>query len=262
VKLDKNILKELQEIAPSLAKLDKVNFYELEEGYFEDSHLKIVEAIGKSLVHVEAMPSVLSSIPKKNLYAAPAVSYFESFSDALMDKVNAEEVLEELSYALPILEHAEKKELYKVPASYFASFPKSIMKLVSKEALESPVEHWANVWSAFTETVLILISRPRYSFAMASVAGMIVCIGLVINTKTILSDEDKIFAQMQQIPDADIHHYIAKHRDEFDERILLHNINNIDFTHYFDKPEQVTPHIESHTKGPINDEINAEDILD
>lgn len=257
MKLDKNILKELQEIAPSLAKLDKVNFYQVEEGYFAQSKLNIIELLEKPVQN----ETILEAMQKMELYSAPAASYFEAFSDKLMSKVHAEEVAEELSYALPILEHVEKKELYKVPAAYFASFPKSITKLVSKEASESVVAHWADVWSSFTEVVLGLISRPRYAFVMASVVSVIVCITLVVNTKSVLSDEDKIFAQMQQIPDADLHHYISRHRDEFDERIILTNINNVDFTHYFDKPDQVTPHIESHGKGQTDEEI-ADDILD
>ena len=261
MKLNNKILTELQEIAPTLAKLDKVNFYQVEEGYFEKSQINITELVGK--VHGEELPTVLSSIDKKELYTAPVASYFRSFSDNLISKIHAEEVAEELAYALPTLQHAPKKELYKVPATYFSSFPEKMSKLISKEAAESTVEHWSIKWAGFTETVFSLISKPRYAFAMASVVSMIVFIGLFINTQTgSISADDKIFAQMQQIPDADLHHYIAKHRDEFDERTILHNIDDVDFTHYFDKPEQVTPHIDGHAKGEPDDELSSEDILD
>jgi hypothetical protein len=91
---------------------------------------------------------------------------------------------------------------------------------------------------------------------------MIVCVGLVVNTQNNLSEDDRIFAQMQQLPDADLHHYIDKHRDEFDEHTILHNISNVDFTHDFDKPEQVTPHIEGHAAGKGDEDITSEDILD
>ena len=261
MKKDNKILTELQEIAPTLAKLDKVNFYQVEEGYFENSQLNITELVSK--VQAEELPRVLSSISKKELYAAPTSSYFSSFSDDLMSKIHAEEVAEELAYALPILEHAPKRELYKVPVTYFSSFPARMTKLVSKEVAESTVEHWSIKWTSFTETVLGLISQPRYAFAMASVVSMIVFVGLFVNTQSgSISADDKIFAQMQQIPDADLHHYIAKHRDEFDERTILHNIDDVEFTHYFDKPEQVTPHIEGHAKGEPDDELSSEDILD
>lgn len=256
MKLDKNITKELQGVAPMLAKLDKVNLYQVEEGYFRNSQLHIIGLVEKQNT------SLLASVPKMELYTAPADSYFAAFSDKLMEKVRTEEVAEELSYALPVLAHVEKRNLYNVPAAYFNAFPKSIAKLVAKESAESPVAHWAGIWNGFMEMILDRVARPRYAFAMASVLGMIVCIGLVVNNKSGLSDEDKIFSQMQQISDADLHHYVAKHRDEFDERIILNNINNVDFTHYFDKPEQVTPHIESHTKGQADDEIANEDILD
>ena len=261
MKPNNNILKELQEIAPTLAKLDKIDFYQVEEGYFENSKASILDII--SIPHSETeLSSLLSSIKKKELYSAPPLSYFGSFSDELIEKVRTEEVAEELSYALPILAHVTKKESYKVPSAYFASFPERILKLVKRESIESPVEHWSNVWSEITEKILGLISRPGYAFAMASVVSAIVCTGLVFNTQNSLSSDEKIFAQMQQIPDADLHHYIDRHRDEFDERTILHNINDVDFTHYFDKPEQVTKHIENHARGTTDDEITNDDILD
>jgi hypothetical protein len=219
--------------------------------------------IEKSAAEEEVLSPFLSAINKKELYPAPAATYFKSFSENLIAKVHSEEVVEELSYALPLLQHIPKKSLYKMPTSYFASFPEKIIKLATKKAPESVVEHWGSVWSSLGDVVFGFISRPRYSFAMASVVGMIVCLFLVTNTKTpTLSEEDKIFAQLQQIPDADLHHYIDKNRDEFDERTILHNINDVEFTHYFDKPEQVTPHIETHAKGNPNDEAINEEILD
>jgi hypothetical protein len=260
VKLNNKILEELQDIAPTLAKLDKVDFYRVEESYFEDSKHRILESVGKPITEPELSP-ILSAIKKKELYTAPSSSYFESFSENLIAKINAGEVAEELSYAMPVLQHVEKKESYKVPSAYFASFPDKVAKLVKKEAIESPVEYWSNVWIEISERFSGLISRPGYAFAMASIISAIVCIGLVFNTQNTISGDEKIFAQMQQIPDADLHHYIDRHRDEFDEHTILHNINDVDFTHYFDKPEQVTPHIESHTKGSTDDDITS-DILD
>ncbi len=261
MKLNNKILEELREIAPALAKLDKVDFYQVEEGYFEDSKNRIVKSIARTISEAELSP-ILSTIQKKELYPAPSSAFFESFSENLIAKIHTEEVNEELSYALPVLQHAEKKEWYKAPANYFATFPDKITKLAKKEAIESPVEHWSNVWTEISERVSVLISRPGYAFAMASVISAIVCIGLVFNAQNTMSGDEKIFAQMQQIPDADLHHYIDKHRDEFDEHTILHNINDVDFTHYFDKPEQVTPHIESHVTGTADDEITNDDILD
>jgi len=261
VKLNNNIVEELQEIAPVLAKLEKVNFYQVREGYFEDSLLKITDTVSKSVSEAELVP-LLASISKRELYPAPSASYFGSFSEGLIAKVHAEQVEEELAYALPALQHVVKKQLYKVPAAYFASFPERIAKLATKKVSPSVLERWERLWERLSDTVFGFISRPRYSFAMASVVGMIVCIVLLTNTKTSsLSEEDKIFAQMQQVPDADLHRYIDRHRDEFDERTILHDIKDVEFTHYFDKPEQVTPHIESHVKGKADDDTN-DDILD
>ena len=254
MKPDKQILNELQEVAPTLAKLDKVDLYHVEEGYFQNSSVAI-----SNLITGAEQSSILSSIPKKELYTAPASSYFATFSDDLIHVIHADGVAEEVSYTIPVLQHIDKKELYEVPVSYFASFPHRITKLATNTSIETPVEHWTGIWSVLTEKLSMLIARPRYSFALASFAGLFMCIIVAVNTRNTLSSDDKIFAQMQQIPDADIHHYIDRHRDEFDERTILTNINDVDFMHSFDKPDQVTPHIERHARG---DEEISEEILD
>ena len=259
MKPNNNIVNELQEVAPTLASLDRINFYQVEEGYFESSQVAIIESVEKT----EIVTATLSSIHKKELYPAPAPAYFDSFSENLIAKVHTEEVEEELAYALPVLQHIPKKQFYKVPVAYFAAFPERMVRLATKKAPKSVLVHWENVWIGIGDLVFSFISRPRYSFAMASAVGMIVCIFLVTNTRTSsITDEDKIFAQMQQIPDADLHSYMNKHRDEFDERTILHNINDVEFTHDFDKPEQVTPHIESHAKGTPDDEAINNEIID
>jgi hypothetical protein len=262
MKPDRDIINELQEVAPTLGGLDRVNLYQVSEGYFEDSAMKIIGMIEKPTDQVE-VPPTLASVGRKHLYSAPASIYFESFPDDLMAIAHAEEIEEELSFTLPILQHIPKRESYKVPADYFASFPASVTRLVSKKSAPSIsiMEHWVDIWSGIIEAVTALLARPRYSFAMASVVGVIVCIALVTNTQTGMSGDEAIFAQMQQVSDADLHHYIVRHRDEFDEHVILHNINNAEFTHYFDKPEEVTSHIESHTQGSTDEDI-TEDIVD
>lgn len=261
---NKIITEELEEVAPMLAKLDKVNFYEVDGAYFQNAQATIIESVQKLPVDAGFLSTALTLVNKKELYMAPAATYFESFSDDMIRKVHAEEVAEELSYALPLLQHTEKKALYEVPGVYFLSFPGSVSALISKQGIEhnGPVREWGHKWNELAQRIFGLVSRPKYAFVMASVVSIVVCSVLVFS-KQPMSEEDKIFAQMQQIPDADIHNYISGHRDEFDERTLLLNINNVEFTHYFDKPEQVTPHIESHVKGnAADDEISKDDILD
>jgi hypothetical protein len=261
VKPGKNIINELREIAPALATLDRMNFYEVQEGYFAGWGMQIIKLVQRPEKE-EILPAVLALVPKTNLYPAPGAAYFESFSAKVVAAINKEEVAEELSYAIPLLQQVAKKKMYAVPAGYFGAFPAAMVKLAAKRPVQGQAQHWGGIWSRLWEALSLTVSRPRYSFAMASAVGMIVCVGLVMNTRNgAMSDEDRIFGQMQQLSDADLHQYVAKHRDEFDERMLLNNINNVDFTHYFDKPEQVTPHIESHTKVNLSDEAAADDIV-
>jgi hypothetical protein len=263
VKINQDILKELQEIAPALATLDKVNFYQVEVDYFDHVPANIVEMIGHE-IRTEGVPEALNAVRYTDLYPAPQPFYFESFSDLILTKINVEEAAEELAYTLPILQHTEKKELYTVPAAYFDSFPESVIKLTKQEASihPSPIRQWRSKWSTLTQAIQDLILRPRYAFAMASAVGMIVFAVLVINSQPNMSGDDKIFAQMQQIPDADLHHYISRHRDEFDEHTILTNINNVDLTHYFEKSGQPVHGAPGQTNKGLDEEIANEDVLD
>lgn len=255
MKIDKDIRKELEEIAPVLASLDKTNFYQVEESYFENSTGMIMESVERHSEAIEELSPVLSLLQKQELYEAPAYSYFESFSDKMIAEIHAEDVEEELSYALPLLQHVVRKEQYEVPAAYFNTFPDNITKLVSKEVKEHPsvIAQWSSRWSDAAERILGLIARPRYAFAMASVVSLVVCIVLVIKAET-LSEEDKIFSQMQQLSDTELHHYLGKHRDDFDEHTILHNLNNIDLN---EQPGQ-----KKTVDELSNEDISNEDIVD
>ena len=261
MKPSKDILNELQAIAPALALLDKKNFYQVSNGYFEDSSVKIIELLEDDKVH--AANPVLASMKKTEFYNAPE-GYFASFTDSIIYQIHADEVIQELSYTAPHLAGLDKKELYAVPANYFAVFPMMVSSLAAQEAEahDSAIEHEMSRWSLWVEKAYSIILRPRYSFALACIVATGVLVSVVLTHST-LTPEEKIFAQMQQIPDNELHHYLSRHRDDFDERTILYHINDIDFTHYFDKPENVPAHLKGNIKMiPDNfDNIN-EDIID
>ena len=263
MKASKDISKELHEIAPILSGLDKKNFYTVSEGYFEESTQKIMMLAEDVTLHGIDLPPVLASIEKRELHSAPQ-GYFSSFTDNLIGQIHAEEVAEELAYTAPLLIGFDKKEAYSVPVNYFAAFPTDISKIAAKEAAahDTLIDHEISVWSIWIQRILTVVSRPKYSFAMACMVAIVVMIS-VVYTHSTLTPEEKIFAQMQQIPDSELHHYIGKHRDEFDERTILYHINDIEFSHYFDKPENVPAHLKGDIKtGPDNIDNLNEDVID
>jgi hypothetical protein len=258
VKQNEEIAKELQEVAPTLSTLDKVNLYPVSEGYFQDSTNDIMAMIGEL-----KLPSTLSQIEKKNLYPAPAPLYFESIADNILTKIHADEVADELTYSAPHLVSLPKSTIQQVHVDYFISFPEVMTQMAAHEdaAHSHDLEQLGGKWSELIERLWAFVSRPAYAMAIASCVGLIMCIGLVMNNHS-LSDEDKIFAQMQQIPDSELHSYIGKHRDDYDEHTILHHIDETDFTHYFDKPEDVPAHLIDQVKGTTASEVNADDIID
>jgi hypothetical protein len=197
------------------------------------------------------------------VHSAPE-AYFSSFTDNVIGRIHAEDVAEELAYTLPSLAGIEKKQSYSMPAGYFESFPQRMSAMAAKEAAahDTLIEHEISVWSIWIERILTVVSRPKYSFAMACMVAMGVMISVVYAHST-LTPEERIFAQMQQIPDSELHHYMGKHRDEFDERTILNHINDIEFSHYFDKPENMPAHLKGDIKtGPDNIENLNEDVID
>ena len=224
-----HISDELQKIAPKLSGLDRTNYYTVPEEYFAISAMQIIDLIEQPATQTILDISLLSRIEKKEMYEVPQ-GYFTSFSKGVINKIHKVEVEEELAYSAHLLTGIAKTESYKVPVDYFATFPEAITKLASYEERAHPatIERWTERWVTSIAAIFDFAFRPRYAFAMACVVGIVTCMTLVTNRSG--SIEDKIFARMEQLPESEIHHYIAKHHDEFDEHLIMNHINNTEFT--------------------------------
>ena len=177
---------------------------------------------------------VLSGIDSVYLYTMPA-DYLPTLSATIVSQIRSIEVAEELAFAAPLIATIEKSECKEVPAAYFSTFPDAMLHLAVYEHKEHPATllSWRTKWEAFAERLLGSISRPQYNFAMASVASVLLILGMVWSTKNHTTD-DKFFAQLEQLPDHEIHGYVAHHHDEFEEHIILHHINDTEFSHATD----------------------------
>lgn len=255
-----DISNELLGIAPVLADLDKRDFYQAPEGYFADSVEHILSAVEDRFIEV-SLPPVLASLPRTVPHSEVPAGYMVAFSDDLMAQIYAGEVAEELAHAVPLLLAAPKRQLYTVPSDYFASLPATLIAMAERESREHPsvLEAKVNKWSDWMERVWDSMLRPSHAFAFTGALSLVVIFVTVFSHST-LSPEEKIFAQMQQLPESEISSYMGKHRDDFDERTILQNINNIDFTHYFDKPENIPAHLKA--IGTENQSLTEDDIID
>src|SRR5580700_1455001 len=92
-----DILKELKEIAPKLASLDKTNPYVEPENYFLNFKNSILEKVKLNEVREElkvVAPSLLGL--EKNFSVEVPVTYFGNFSGDLLKKIRTNEVANEL----------------------------------------------------------------------------------------------------------------------------------------------------------------------
>lgn len=255
-----DISKELLGIAPTLAELGKKDFYQVPEGYFAESGEHIMAIVEDKYIEV-SLPPVLASLPRIVSHPAVPASYFIDLQDNVVSAMYAGEVKEELSYSAPALIDLSKTMMYSVPAGYFASLPDTLVALAEHESREhnSELEEKVSQWSTWMERIWSAVLRPGHAVAFTCILAAAVLVTTGTSHST-LTPEEKIFAQMQQLPESDISQYMGKHRDDFDERAILQNINDIDFTHYFDKPENIPAHLKAIDAGSQN--LTEEDIID
>ena len=125
------ILNELKAISPLLAGLERINVFQVPEGYFNELHLRITNY---ALVNDTTAEE---NINKRNLQQVPA-GYFNTLSDSILAKVRAtypESTEEELRRLSPML-LALKSNVFSVPDGYFESFAENIVKGLNPSAVD------------------------------------------------------------------------------------------------------------------------------
>ncbi len=127
------ILNELKAISPLLAGLEKVNLYQVPEGYFNELHIRIFDyAILNS-------SEGMDNIPKSNLHQVPE-GYFDTLSDSILAKVKAlypESADEELRKLSPVLRSLKKENVFSMPEGYFNIFAEDTLEKAKAAYSES-----------------------------------------------------------------------------------------------------------------------------
>ena len=109
------ILQELRDISPLIAEIPTVNLFIVPDGYFNSLPDMILEKI-----RIEAVLKAASA----DTYQVPT-GYFEGLPAAVLSKIKmdsgrANEISDELDAIAPLLNTISRKEIYRVPAGYFA----------------------------------------------------------------------------------------------------------------------------------------------
>jgi hypothetical protein len=220
-----DILKELREVAPELAKLGKTELYKAPENYFLNFSAGILERVKTKEVREEltVLAPALSKF-KEETPAAPS-NYFTTFSSSLLDKIRAEEVSKELEEMAPTLHGLQKLNLHKAPHGYFASFPTEIQKQITagEARPESAVPGWLSQLNALLDSVVSVIFKPQYTFAFAGSAAMVMIVAMMFFKVEPIVEEcakDDLLCKLDKVSSADLEAYFATHTDEFNRSVL------------------------------------------
>ncbi len=217
-----NILKELKEIAPKLAAIEKKNFYSVPENYFLNFKSEILEQVKLNAVKQElkSVAPELLKIEKRNTVEVPT-GYFNFFSGDLIKKIRTNEVAAELKEIAPTLSQAEKISPLEVPANYFNAFPQQMKKRIAVEQKATAVlskPKWTEALNNLLENISAVVFKPKYSFAFAGMASiLIVAVMMLMRVEQQCNDLD---CKMASISDEELNTYLDKSTDAYQEEIF------------------------------------------
>jgi hypothetical protein len=220
-----DILKELREIAPHLASLQKVNVFKVPESYFVDFKNIVLEQV--KLVDVKQELQVLAptllKVQKPLQVEAPA-AYFADFSSRLLNKVRADEVAKELATIAPRLSVLEKVNTLQAPANYFSAFPNRVLRDIQAQQKEVVVDgrSWVDSLNGFLDGVIGVVFKPKYSLAFAGMATMLIMGVLMFVKAEQCNDLECRFAQLST---NEINDYLDNKSDAYSDEVFEMNLD-------------------------------------
>jgi hypothetical protein len=220
MKSREEILRELLEIAPKLASLDKVEFYKVPEKYFTYFQKRMLDKVKTNEVteELKSFAPNLSGLDKQIETPIPA-NYFTAFSSGVLNKIRANEAANELSQIAPVLSTLEKVNIYQAPANYFKALPQRLSQVVSDERVQqtATMPAWLRSINLVLESVTNIIFKPRYAFAFSGFAAvLIICTMVFINTQK----NNDLNVRFASLSSEELDTYIANNSDDFQKSVL------------------------------------------
>ncbi|HET7119230.1 MAG TPA: hypothetical protein VFI29_22235 [Hanamia sp.] len=172
------ILKELQNISPSLAEIVKVNVFHVPDHYFEEIPNKVLTTV---FLHQDEKITD-QKVPE---------GYFDDLSNKILARIrnsNIESAEDEIRAISPILFSIKDKNVFTVPENYFENLKgKIIDKLSDREA----------------KVISISSGRKWWKYAAAAVVAGGITIGSwqIFNNRSTTENGDKVLTTSAKIPD-------------------------------------------------------------
>ena len=219
-----DILKELKELAPHLASLEKVNTFQVPESYFLNFKNTLLEQIRPvdAKQELQALAPALSKLQKPANIEAPAM-YFKDLSGQLLNKVRSEEVAKELATLAPRLSVLQKTNPLQVPADYFNAFSGRVMRDITAE--QAPLANTKNWWDSLNEMLdqfMSVVFKPKYSVAFAGFSSIAI-LGVLMFVK--VQQCDDLDCKFAQLSNDEINNYLDNKSDAYSDEVFEMNLD-------------------------------------
>jgi hypothetical protein len=225
-----DILKELRQIAPNLALLEKVNAYQAPDGYFLNFKNIMLEQVRPVDVKQELQvlaPSLLKL--EKPLNAEIPAAYFTGFKSRLLDKVRADEVAKELAVVAPRLSVLEKVNVFEAPVNYFNSFPERVLGDIQaqKQAVVTDTRSWVDGLNEMLDGLISVVFKPKYSMAFAGFATVAI---MAVFTFVKVQQCDDLDCRFAQLSNEEINSYLDNKSDAYSDEVFEMNLDTKNIT--------------------------------
>lgn len=131
------ILSELQEVAPTLAKMSKQMPFDIPEGYFETFPMLMLEQVAPTPIFENDVPE----------------GYFNSFPEMMLQKLRAQEVMDETEDIAPLLNSISKTMPHHLPEGYFEQLqPEVVTSAVPVVSIKR------KIWMRVAAAVVVMLA--------------------------------------------------------------------------------------------------------
>ncbi len=223
------ILNELRSISPFLASIERINVFEVPDGYFNDLCDRITTY---TLLKDEEI-----NFSKNETLQVPE-GYFDTLSDHILAKIKsgeAEDVNQELKTLSPVLFLLKGKNVFTVPLDYFENISdKVISKLNRKPAKIISISKAKNWWKFVAAAVLtgaiaisslqIFNSSPNMQKSNSVVTESGSLPGYIQSSFQYKTPE-QVDEGIATLSDDEIIKYLEKHGNILDNEILLNGVD-------------------------------------
>jgi hypothetical protein len=243
---ENNIQKELLELSPLLASMDKTSVFSVPEGYFKNFSSNVWATLEKDQLSVpegyfdQLATSILDKIraneianESKDLFASleglrnqsyyqVPDGYFDSFAQQVVEKIDAEEVLS------PLMESLRHQQVFEVPEGYFNQFNISIPAKTTPVVKMEFSSRWVKMAIAAMLTGAITLGVYKFAGNDSSTSPISVPVATIIDPAIEAGqkmNEQQFNEALKNLSEDAIVQYLEKNGSEADVAVLTDNID-------------------------------------